>query len=378
MAAPNSTQALAPVKPIQDLRMLLERSKDQLAMALPQHMTAERMIRIAITAVQKQPKLLECAALSILGCVIEASQLGLYPDGILGDAYLVPFWNGKTKRLEAQLQPGYRGLINLARRSGQVSAIYSEPVYACDKFAVELGTEHTIIHVPNYDDPQRGIEKDDLGVPIGLRGVYAVVKFKDGTSDFEYMPLHRIMDIRNNSKSKDKEGNVFGPWSTHFEEMARKTPIRRLAKRLPLSPEFQKAAVLDEYVDAGTAPDFSASVDINSEAMRLATDSKSTELDNKYAQHSEGGATAASAPNPQSAPGTGLVSPEPEILSKEQAQAKLVDLRAQVAVIEGRGQAEQPSVLETPSELQPAPQEEGGVAGIFDQPGNERSSRRRR
>ena len=106
-------------------------------MALPQHMTADRMTRIAITAVQKQPKLLECTALSIVGCVIEASQLGLYPDGILGDAYLVPFWNGKTRQLEAQLQPGYRGLINLARRSGQVPAIYSEPVYACDKFAVE-------------------------------------------------------------------------------------------------------------------------------------------------------------------------------------------------------------------------------------------------
>ena len=170
--------ALVPSKPIQQLRLLLERSKDQLAMALPQHMTADRMTRIAITAVQKQPKLLECTALSIVGCVIEASQLGLYPDGILGDAYLVPFWNGKTRQLEAQLQPGYRGLINLARRSGQVSAIYSEPVYACDKFAVELGTEHTIIHVPNYDDAQRGIEKDELGVPVGLRGVYAVVNSK--------------------------------------------------------------------------------------------------------------------------------------------------------------------------------------------------------
>ena len=108
------------------------------------------------------------------------------------------------------------------------------------------------------------------------------------------MPLHRIMDIRNNSKSKDKDGKVFGPWLTHFEEMARKTPIRRLAKRLPLSPEFHKAAVLDEYVDAGTAPDFAGVVEANSEAMRLATEAKSADLDLKYAQSSEGAPVAAS------------------------------------------------------------------------------------
>lgn len=95
--------------------------------------------------------------------------------------------------------------------------------------------------------------------------------------------------------------------------------------------------------------------------------------------HSGGGASAgAGTADPLSAPGTGLVSPEPEILSKEQAQAKLEELRAQVAVMEGRGPTEQPSVLETPSEPLLQPQEEGGVAGIFDQPGNERSSRRRR
>jgi len=275
-----TTTAIAPTST--SLSQLLEKSKDQIAVALPQHMTAERMIRVAITAIRKQPRLADCFPLSIIGCIIESSQLGLYPDGILGDAYLVPYWNGKAKRLEAQLQPGYRGLINLARRSGQVSAIYSEPVYSCDKFRVELGTDHTIDHVPNYDDPKRGVEKDELGIPIGLRGVYAVVKFKDGTADFEYMPLHRIMEIRNNSKSKDEHGNVTGPWLTHFEEMARKTPIRRLAKRLPLSPEFQKAAILDEYVDAGNAPDLVSEIDATSEVMRTATEIRSRELDERY------------------------------------------------------------------------------------------------
>lgn len=342
-----ATQALTQQKPVGTLMSMLDQSKQQIAMALPQHMTADRMIRIAITAVRKQPKLLDCSSLSIVGCIIEASQLGLYPDGILGDAYLVPYFNGKTRQMEAQLQPGYRGLINLARRSGMVSSIYSEPVYACDKFKVELGTEHTIVHEPNYDDDKRGIEKDDMGVPVGMRGVYAVVKFKDGTSDFEYMPLHRIMDIRNNSKSKNKDGDVFGPWSTHFEEMARKTPIRRLAKRLPLSPEFQKAAILDEYVDAGVAPDLASEVDINSEAMRIATDARSAELDAKYLKSSEGGASAASvadpsmavADNPDSEPSLPDQPLDPAI---QERREELKKQEEQVARRRGRKPAEQP------------------------------------
>jgi recombination protein RecT len=316
-----TTTAVTKPNPVANLRSLLDQSKAQIALALPQHMTADRMVRVAITAIQKQPNLLKCTPISVIGCVIEASQLGLYPDGILGDAYLVPFWNGRNKQMEAQLQPGYRGLINLARRSGQVSAIYSEPVYQCDKFKVELGTEHTIVHTPNYDDPKRGVDKDEIGVPVGLSGVYAVVKFKDGTSDFEYMPLHRIMDIRNNSKSKNKEGEVFGPWATHFEEMARKTPIRRLAKRLPLSPEFQKAAILDEYVDAGVVTDMTADIDLGSEAMRLATESKAASLDDKYrgaSSESEAAVAPSNSPNPPAGQENDETAPAPETISPQE------------------------------------------------------------
>lgn len=260
----------------QNLLALLNKSQSQLALALPKHMTADRMIRVAITAIRKQPKLFECDPLSVCGAVMEASQLGLYPDGILGDAYLVPYYNKRNRRLEAQLQPGYRGLINLARRSGQISNIYAEPVYECDEFHIELGTKHTINHVPNYDDDSRGVEKDEKGIPVGMRGVYAVVVFKDGTADFEYMPIKRILDIRDHSQAADN-----GPWVTHFEEMARKTPIRRLAKRLPLSPEFQRAAILDEYVDAGVAPSAVSEIE-NSEFARAATEQKENALVEKY------------------------------------------------------------------------------------------------
>jgi recombination protein RecT len=372
--APPQTDKLATNKP-PSLQQLLEGSRAQIQMALPQHMTPDRMIRVAITAVQKQPLLGKCSQMSLIGCVIEASQLGLYPDGILGDAYLVPYWNNKGNRYDAQLQPGYRGLINLARRSGQVSAIYSEPVYACDKFSVELGTEHKLVHVPNYDDPKRGVEKDDDGVPVGLRGVYAVVKFKDDTTDFEYMPLFRIMDIRNNSKSKNREGEIVGPWVSHFEEMARKTPIRRLAKRLPLSPEFAKAAVLDEYVDAGVAPDFAAVVEQNSEMMHAATEARSTELDAKYA-NSEGTAVANGNP-PQ--PASEHTPPAPaEPLTKEQAQAKLEELRRQMAAIENQQSEPTEPVSGTPSVVQDTQQDSPGLAGVFESEPESEHRRRRR
>lgn len=226
-------------EPVASLRTMLEKSKDQIQIALPRHMTAERMIRVAMTAVQKQPKLMECTPISVLGAIVEASQLGLEPDGILGQAYLVPYYNNKTKRTEAQLQPGYRGLIALARRSGEVSTLYAELVYESDQFKISKGDTPRLKHEPNYDAANRG----------AIRGAYAVVIYKDGGKDFEYMPLSELDKIKNQSKAKE-----FGPWQTHPEEMYRKCPIRRLAKRLPLSPEFQRAAVLDEYVDAGVAP----------------------------------------------------------------------------------------------------------------------------
>lgn len=271
----NSQVPAKPAKKIDVLRDLLTRSQEQIAMALPRHMDPEKMIRVAITALQKTPQLQECDTLSVIGAVIEASQLGLYPDGILGEAYLVPY-KGKC-----QLQAGYRGYINLARRSGQVSWIAAELVFACDKFSVKLGDERKLIHEPDYDNPDRGAF-DEGGELLDLRGAYAVVKFKDGTTDFEYMPLAQLNQIRNMSKAKNSQ---FSPWNTPEArpEMYRKIPVRRLAKRLPLSPEFQKAAVIDEYVDVGVGPDTSDHVDKSSEVARLASEQAMENLKDKYA-----------------------------------------------------------------------------------------------
>lgn len=208
-----------------------------IARALPKHMTAERMIRVAMTALQKTPKLAECDQRSLVNALVQASELGLEPNTPLGEAYLIPYWNGTTKRTEAQLMPGYRGLIKLARQSEKIDGIYAELVFEKDFFSVELGLEKNLQHRPD-------LNSDDRGAMIGA---YAVAKFKDGYTDFEYMNSAEIEKIRKRSKSGDN-----GPWKTDTGEMWRKTTIRRLTKRLPLSVEdnaFRKAVEFDSSFD---------------------------------------------------------------------------------------------------------------------------------
>jgi len=217
---------------ISTIRDLLMKSKPQLAMAVPKHLDPDRLLRIAMTSIQKVPRLLECDTKSLLGSVMEAAQLGLVLDGVLGYAYLVPY---RTKRgTIAQMQVGYRGFIDLAYRSGRVSTLYAQNIREGDKYDYAEGLDRVLVHTP---------ARDNDGPIIAT---YAVVKYKDGASDFEFMWKADIDKIRNSSKASDD-----GPWVTHYPEMAKKTAIRKLAKRLPLSTDFQRAAVLDDYADNG-------------------------------------------------------------------------------------------------------------------------------
>lgn len=261
-----------------NLRALLNQDsfKQQVALALPNHLTVDRLMRVAMTAVQKTPKLLDCTQISVCGAIVEAAQLGIVPDGILGQAYLVPY------KGVCQLQIGYRGYLELARRSGQVSFVTSELVYECDQFSVELGTERFLKHVPDYDNPERGTFES--GEVKGLKGAYAIVKYKDGAVDFEYMSKVMLDQIRATSKSG---GSDFSPWNTHPAEMYRKVPIRRLAKRLPLSAEFMKAAVLDDYAEQGVSQGFEHAIDRNSELARQATENTANGLAEKYLPSAE-------------------------------------------------------------------------------------------
>lgn len=201
--------------------------------ALPKHMTAERMIRVAMTALQRTPKLLECDKRSVGAAIIQASELGLEPNGVLGHAYLVPFKNGKTGRMEAQLMIGYKGMIDLVRRSsGKGTVITAEVVYEADDFAQEKGLNPTLLHVPS--------EAIDPGPVVGA---YAVVRI-EGQSQFTYLPLRDIEKLRKRSKAAKN-----GPWVTDYEWMCKKSAIRQLCKLLPMSIEDQEAVARDELRD---------------------------------------------------------------------------------------------------------------------------------
>ncbi|MFQ2987881.1 recombination protein RecT [Legionella pneumophila] len=212
---------------------LLEQMKGEIARCLPKHLTPERMARIAMTELRKTPKLQECDPLSFIASIMQAAQLGLEP-GILGSCYLIPFWNSKLGKFECTFMPGYRGFLDLARRSGQIVSLVARSVYENDEFSYEFGLKENIIHKPAMDNKGQ------------LIAVYAVAILKDGGHQFDVMSKEEVDTVRETSKSKDN-----GPWVTHYEEMAKKTVLRRLFKWLPCSVEMQKAVSLDEMQEAG-------------------------------------------------------------------------------------------------------------------------------
>lgn len=208
----------------------LVKYQNEIKRALPRHMTPDRMARIALTELRRVPKLLDCNPKSFFGAVIQASQLGLEPGGGLGHAYLVPY--GK----ECQLIIGYRGMIDLARRSGQIVSITARVVHAADDFKYSYGLDETLHHVPATGDVDPG----------QLVYVYAVARLKDGGVQFEVMSRADIDKIRKRSKSSGS-----GPWVTDYEAMAKKTVIRQIFKYLPVSVEQQRAIDLDDQAEQG-------------------------------------------------------------------------------------------------------------------------------
>lgn len=211
----------------------------QMALALPKSMTAERLTRIVMTECRKVPALMQCNQESFFGAVLQCAQLGLEPGSALGHCYLLPFGNGKSRdgRPNCQLIIGYRGMIDLARRSGQIVSINAYCVHEADEFEYELGLHPDIHHRPS---------------PLAERGpvtyVYAVAVLKGGGVQFEVMSRAEIEAVRLQSKAGKS-----GPWVTHWEEMARKTVVRKLFKYLPVSIEAIRAVEIDEKSDRGEA-----------------------------------------------------------------------------------------------------------------------------
>jgi recombination protein RecT len=225
---------LTTTKQAPDVNSLLVSQNKQIMAALPRHLSPERFTRIALTELRKNPKLGECDPLSFLGAVIQAAQLGLEPGSGLGHAYLIPFFNGRTKTQEVQFIPGYRGLVDLARRSGKLKSISARVVREKDTFEYEYGDNERIYHKPSIDE--------NAGEIIY---VYAVAHLNDGGIQREVMNIAQIEKIRDRKKMANPV------WDTDFEEMARKTVIRRIAKYLPLSPEMVTTIDMDDTAYKG-------------------------------------------------------------------------------------------------------------------------------
>jgi recombination protein RecT len=214
-----------------------------LAVSAAKHLTPERLTRIVMQALAKTPKLQECTQQSLLASVFQACFIGLEPNGPTNEAYLVPFWNKNVPgggAFECQLMPSYRGLIKLARNSGDVSLFYSHIVHENDEFALEYGDAPHVTHKPLLEG-ERG----------KIRGAYACVKFKDGSTDVEWMSFEELERLRKISKNAD--GAI---WKDHAEEMYRKAPIRRLQKRVPCSVEMSAAVDLDNKIASAQPVDY--------------------------------------------------------------------------------------------------------------------------
>ena len=201
----------------------------EIAKALPSVMTPERFTRITLSALSSNPDLQGTTPASFLGAMMTAAQLGLEPNTPLGQAYLIPYKNKGT--LECQFQLGYRGMIDLAYRSGEVQIIQAHIVYANDKFDFSFGIDPKLNHVPALGDRGEATH------------VYAMFRTKDGGYGFDVMTIDDVR--RHASKYSKSYSSSYSPWNTNFEEMAKKTVLKRVLKYAPLKSDFARAVAAD-------------------------------------------------------------------------------------------------------------------------------------
>jgi recombination protein RecT len=236
--------AVAPIRPTRQQMVPLRECKtigealqsaemvERLRQAVPRHLSPERMLRVLALSVNKTPKLAQCDMMSLLAAMLGLASLGLEPNTPLGHAFLIPF--GKS----VQVVIGYPGLIDLARRSGELKAIHADVVYQGDEFDFLYGTDQHLRHRPAAHRGDKPLY------------AYAVAHLRDGGVAFEVMAWSEVMAIRNSSqgylRAKDSS-----PWAKHEAEMAKKTAVRRLIKWLPRSVEMANAAELEDRTQMG-------------------------------------------------------------------------------------------------------------------------------
>lgn len=224
---------------LQTFGEMLKKALPKVRNIIPKHVDGERLFSIAYMAMERNPKLLECTAISVLRGVIIGAQLGLDVSGVGGMAYLVPYRNTRTNTMEAQFIIGYKGMIDLARRSKDVAWIYSGAVYANEQFDFVVNPIPKIFHKP------LNLDEDDAG---DFLGTYAIAVFRDKDVPPQPFVMSKVQidKIRSRSKAKDN-----GPWVTDYVAMGKKSSIRGLCGLLPQSPELAAALAIEDRVEAG-------------------------------------------------------------------------------------------------------------------------------
>jgi recombination protein RecT len=211
------------------MQTYIKSMEGEIKKALPSVITPERFTRMVLSAISVNPQLGSCTPSSFLGAMMSAAQLGLEHNTPLGQAYILPYKNKGV--LEAQFQLGYKGLIDLAYRSGEVEVVQAHIVYENDEFTCEYGLEPKLTHVPA--DRERGN-------PIK---VYAMFKTKSGGYGFEVMSIE---DVKQHAQKYSKSySSNYSPWTTNFEEMAKKTVLKKCLKYAPLKSDFVRGVVQD-------------------------------------------------------------------------------------------------------------------------------------
>jgi len=273
MTDPNAQLAL-------QVRNDLQKMQDQFQAVLPPQIPVERFVRTAITAVGMQPELLRTDRRSLLGACMKAAQDGLLPDG--REAALVIF------KGRAQYLPMVTGLLKKARQSGQISSISAHVVYERDQFDYELGDNERILHKP--------LITGERGKPVA---VYAIARTTDGGAYREVMSVAQVEKVRAVSRASKPDS----PWNQWWDEMARKTVIRRLAKYLPSSTDLDQLLAREDGTD-NSMVNTTVAVMEQAEAVDVITD-----LNRQI-----------SAAATETAP----VSEEPEVVEEQPIQAELV------------------------------------------------------
>lgn len=202
---------------------------ERVAKVAPKHLTPERIVQVASTLVYRTPALQKCDPNSILSAVIQAAELGLDISPAMGEAYLIPRWNAKAGVTECQFQPGYKGLIKLARQSGQVALLQARLVREGERFEYRYTPDLEFLHEPHVtgDAP--------------VVAVYAYAKLASGDTVIEVMTVEEVEAIRQRAQAGKS-----GPWVTDWNEMAKKTVLKRICKSLPRSLDLARAIEADD------------------------------------------------------------------------------------------------------------------------------------